>query len=656
MLRSAGVAGAGAASLVAARRRPARAASDGREVAILGGGMAGLTAAHELLERGFRVTVYERKALGGKARSMDVHGSATGGRRGLPGEHGFRFFPGFYHHIPDTMRRIPHGEIAGRTVYDYLVDTTETMVERTEGRPNGFLFGFTFDPAEVFTPEGLQAIITKELIEQGQVPPHESAYAAERLAVFLTSSDERRFGQWEHVSWWDFIGAESRSRQYQDVAARGLTRTLVAAKEKLASTRTIGNVGEAIIYNAMGRGADGAVDRVLALPTNEAWIDPWVALLADMGVRFVLDARVNGLEVEDGRVVAAHSVDSNGRCDRITADWFVSAMPMERFRQLVTPAVLAADPSLEGLDDLFVDWMNGIQFYLRERIDFVHGHVTFADAPWALTALTQAQFWPTRDWPSDYGDGSAVDCLSVDISDWDTPGILFGKPAKQCSPEEVKAEVWAQITAHLNDRGTEVLAEDNLHSWFLDPAIGWNPAVGHNTNDEPLLVNTVSTWEKRPTAVTGIENLFLSGDFVQTDVDLATMEGANASARAAVIGLLEAAGSNAAPPATFGLYDPPEFAAYKQVDAAMYAAGLPHTLDADPAASSPSERIAQEVWIDPDPVDLDCAEVEDASSVAEGQQPLPSTGGGMVLVSAAAIAAAAALRARAGRVSRPPTR
>ena len=38
-------------------------------VAVLGGGVAGLTAAHELSERGFAVDVYEARDLfGGKAR------------------------------------------------------------------------------------------------------------------------------------------------------------------------------------------------------------------------------------------------------------------------------------------------------------------------------------------------------------------------------------------------------------------------------------------------------------------------------------------------------------------------------------------------------------------------------------------------------------
>ena len=81
-----------------------------KTVAVLGGGVGGLSAAHELAQRGFKVTVYEsRDAFGGKARSMDVPGSGTGERVHLPGEHGFRFFPSFYRHLVDTMERIPRG-------------------------------------------------------------------------------------------------------------------------------------------------------------------------------------------------------------------------------------------------------------------------------------------------------------------------------------------------------------------------------------------------------------------------------------------------------------------------------------------------------------------------------------------------------------------
>src|ERR1700760_356452 len=90
-------------------------------VVVLGGGVAGMSAAHELVERGFEVVVLERSDLaGGKARSIPVvdNGEDTSGHQlasgaigpiehRLPGEHGVRFFPGFYKHVVDTMRRTP---------------------------------------------------------------------------------------------------------------------------------------------------------------------------------------------------------------------------------------------------------------------------------------------------------------------------------------------------------------------------------------------------------------------------------------------------------------------------------------------------------------------------------------------------------------------
>ena len=74
------------------------------KVIVLGGGVAGMSAAHELAERGFEVVVFEaRAATGGKARSFPFPGSATQGRPPLPGEHGFRFFPGFYRHAQTEL-------------------------------------------------------------------------------------------------------------------------------------------------------------------------------------------------------------------------------------------------------------------------------------------------------------------------------------------------------------------------------------------------------------------------------------------------------------------------------------------------------------------------------------------------------------------------
>lgn len=170
LLRVAGAAAVVAGTNLGVSQSPAAALSrrPGRRVAVLGGGMSGLTAAHELAERGFEVTVYERKSLGGKSRSIPVPGTGQGGRRALPGEHGFRFFPGFYHHVPDTMRRIPFpGNANG--VWDNLVGAAETRLSRT-GSADATVPG-RVDPV-MLDPETLRQTLIAALNLGTRVPPH----------------------------------------------------------------------------------------------------------------------------------------------------------------------------------------------------------------------------------------------------------------------------------------------------------------------------------------------------------------------------------------------------------------------------------------------------------------------------------------------------
>ncbi|NSL43873.1 FAD-dependent oxidoreductase, partial [Streptomyces sp. 8P21H-1] len=549
-----------------------------RSVAVLGGGVAGLTAAHELAERGFRVTVHERKALGGKARSMDVPDSGTGGRAPLPGEHGFRFIPGIYHNLPDTMRRIPFpGNPNG--VHDNLVAPEEMLFARSGGRediriplprPGG-------TPAEL-TPDEIRRALTAFLDTSFHLPLHETLYFADRLLVFLTSCDERRDGTWERTPWWEFVRAGRMSYDYQRLLAVGITRNIVATKAEEASTRTVGSVLEAFLFNALGRGADGPVDRILNAPTNEAWIDPWVTYLKSLGVGFEVGWTVLDLPLEAGRIAGAVMEDRAGTRRTVTADHYICAMPVEHARRTWNPALRAADPQLAACDLLETDWMTGIQFYLTESAPLAHGHLDLVDSPWSLTAIAQARHWPGHDFPADFGDGTVVDCLSVDVSEWDRPGILYGRTAKQCTRAEVAREVWAQLKASLNDTGRTVLKDSALHSWFLDPAVG-GLGTPDPTNDEQLLIHPTGTFHHRPRSATRIPNLFLAGDYVAVPIDLATMEGANTSARQAVNALLEHVGSPAGRCTVTPLYRAPEFEALKRHDRTRHRLGLPNLFD-----------------------------------------------------------------------------
>ena len=578
-LRDTAVVATSAAAAAVLGGRLGSAAEDpaGRTLAIFGAGVAGLTAAHELAERGFRVTVYERDHIGGKAWSLGVPGSGRG-RSDLPGEHGFRFFPGFYLNLGDTMRRIP---IPGGTAYDRLVRAS-TYRTSFAGRPD--LTAPLSLPPEGVTPETFVESLAAALMGAYKLPPHEAAYFASKLFVYVTSCDARRLGQWDRVSWKDFIREDRMSEEYRTVASRSLVRNLAATKSDEASTHAIGLVGEASFMSLMGRGNDenATFDRVLDGPTSEVWLDAWTELLVGLGVEFRTGWSLAELHVQDGRM--SHAIVNDGQQRHsVTADWFIAAIPLERMAALLTPDILAADPALDGITRLKTDWMVGLQFYLRERLPLAHGHVNYVNSPFGLTSISQAQFW-SRPLP-DYGDGTVQESFSTILSDWETPGILYGKPAKDLEPHEIAREVFAQIQAHLNDNGRAVLRDDMLHSWFLDPAIhphaDASPGV---TNDTPLFIQDPGEWSNRPESVTAIENFFLAGDWVRTHINVTTMDGANQGGRQAANGVLAAAGSREAPATLWPLYEPPEYKPYRLLDRARYERRQPNTFDPDQAA------------------------------------------------------------------------
>ena len=574
-LRDSAAAGAGVAlggPMATAIGQQAR--SRGRRVAILGGGVGGLSAAHELIERGFEVTVYEHRALGGKARSVGVPGSARHGRRPLPGEHGMRLFPGFYANLPETMRRIPDGSNPNGT-FDNLVAASQFGISRDSGRED-VLLPVTVNPAP-WRLEQLRPALVGGFAQATALPPAEVEHFVERLLVFMTSCDARREGEWDPTSWWDFVSAERFSEDYRRVLVGSLTRQLLAAKADRVSTRTAGLLWEAFLLNMTGRSTTEPFDRVLDAPTNEAWIDPWVRHLRSLGVRFRLESTVERFALAGERIGSARVRSRRGR-EWVEADWFVCALPVERARRLFSAAVERRDPALGRTRRLVTDWMNGMQIYMREPTPILHGHVFYVDSPWALSSISQAQFWTERVFPRDYGDGSVRDCISIDIGDFNEPGIVFGKPARELRPRQVAREVLAQIRAHLDDTGADSIPRDAIHSWFLDPGLVYRDAGGPRSQD-PLLINTPGSLADRPDAASAIPNLFLASDYVRVSVDVACMEGANEAARRGVNALLERSGSREERCAVHELFRPPELEGLKQADEALYALGLPNALD-----------------------------------------------------------------------------
>jgi uncharacterized protein with NAD-binding domain and iron-sulfur cluster len=374
------------------------------------------------------------------------------------------------------------------------------------------------------------------------------------------------------------------SEEYQKQFADGLTRNLAAAKPRDMSVNSTGIVGESFAYSLSGRPdhPDGAADRVLNAPTNDAWIDPWVAELRRLGVDIWLGAAVESLEVRGGRISRVGVRRSDGTAYELTPDFVVCAVPVERALALFSGDVLSADPTLESLGRLRTEWMNGVVFHLDRPVPVTHGHVNYLDSEFGLTSISQAQVW-RPDFAATYGDGRAQESFSAIISDWSTPGTLYGKPAWSLTPGQICDEVWAQLKAHLNDSGRTLLRDEWVVSRFVDTAISYPDHLRHSAriaeNDDPLLINTPGSWDDRPGTGTAIGNLMLAGDYVRNTMNVATMESACETGKRAAQAILEAAGFGGNPVRLDNRWIPPENEPLKRADAERWKLGLPHVLD-----------------------------------------------------------------------------
>ena len=107
-----------------------------KHVIIIGGGIAGLTAAHELVEQNYKVTLIERNSIvGGLARTFQ-----DSSKKICPYEYSWRAYGEWYQNVYDIMKRIPFSD--KETVFDKLVilqggekTCSKKIPEYSDGKP-----------------------------------------------------------------------------------------------------------------------------------------------------------------------------------------------------------------------------------------------------------------------------------------------------------------------------------------------------------------------------------------------------------------------------------------------------------------------------------------------------------------------------------------
>ncbi len=293
-----------------------------RSALVVGGGIAGLSAALELAERGYAVSVREADTvLGGRLATRDVD---PGLGRTFRVEHGLHMWFDNYRTFADIRHRLgvddhfrPYDQV------DFIF--RDYLPERLESTPKLF-------------PFNLAGIVDRS-------PNLEWSDVFGSLGIFgdlLGFTMRNLYERLDEVSFLEWIERNRVSPAFRDVVF------LPAAHVTLNRVADLSAAEMLLFQHLYFTSQPFAFDREVTTTDHAtALIDPWVARLRSLGVQVRTGAPVPGLRFESGRAVGV--VDEPERYD-----WVVLATDVGGTQRVLagSTADAATGPALAGLRDV----------------------------------------------------------------------------------------------------------------------------------------------------------------------------------------------------------------------------------------------------------------------------------------------------------------
>ena len=491
--------------------------------AVYGAGIAGLTAAHELVRRGWTVRVYEANPdVGGFFRSARLDSDG-----GTPSEYSWHGIGPWYHNVFDVMKQIPFD--AGGSVYERALSRTiDFGIAPDRGEARFDDTGVFPDVAQMFRMTRLDVARWAWLMLKTWTANRRSHcdYATRNAAA-----------EWARVL--SPTGSETWAACFGPWVGSDWTRVSLHQVGLFFRRQLITRPAHAHAADAQGPAwSHGARSGWLLLrgPSSECWFEHWVRHLESGGVRFEFNCAVQRLELEDGRI-ARVQLDGG---QRVEADVHVLAInPFAAAEVLArTPALIRAEP-LDKFSRLVQDGPHtqvGFRIEFSERIRWPRPRcaVVIADSEFNITLFAQEQAWPEE---VSLGDGvaslwTATACVSS------VPGRVHGLPVERCTKQQFIDEVTAQLlrcealdTLVRSGNGGRALASFPIrrvqvwHEWRFSPE-----GIEHR---QPKWVNTTRTQRWQPPQRTSLPNLALAGAHTRTEADVWSIEAAVESGRRA---------------------------------------------------------------------------------------------------------------------------
>ena len=491
-----------------------------KSIVIFGAGIAGLTAAHELAQLGYNVSVYETlDQPGGFFRSSRLE------KDNMPSEYSWHGMGPWYHNAFDLMQQIPFSEKG--SIYDLALS-----------RPVDFGIFPDTDTAQFFD-EGV-----KSLPKMFRMKNWEFVKWFYLMLKTWTSNTRSKID-------YDKINAAQAWKPLMEDEAHKTWRSCfgpwIGSDWSKVSLQTAGDFfRKQLTTKAVNRHkADqngpawtqgtGAGWLLFKGPSSEYWFNPWITYLKGKWVRFYWGQTLTKLEFDGTTITSACCGGEN-----IQADIYILAI-----NPFIAAEILNQTPALERQEELrlFKPLIQGgphIQVSFRlafdEEIKFPRKRtaVVISDSEFNLTLFAEEQVWDKdvdlgRDIKSLW---TGTSCIST------VPGRIYRKPVAMCSKDEFIEEVKAQILScgaldglikeANHGRGLRDFSLVKIEVWHE-----WEFSPEGIKSLQPKWVNSTDTQTYLPAQKTPVPNLFLAGAHTRTQAQVWSIEGAVESGRRA---------------------------------------------------------------------------------------------------------------------------
>jgi len=545
------------------------------KVNIYGCGLSGLTVAHELVEKGFQVEIFEKARIGGgMARSFRYN-------NGVPTEHSWRGYAPFYKNVFEIMKRIPVKETCSRDDFGTYYSIKEVKKHTTKdslwtyykgevydvtrfigSHPGGSLIlnaggkdlekvwkdlGYSWhmeNPYVMKTLEKYKIGKLKEGFQSKTTYDNLNIDTIQALRLDNSSSGNKASLKIRDIPYIGYLYSKvlfsnKRRKDYYKISFDKLVKNKISKSSYRYVVNfkggTVAGIDpkslsyfHVIWFQKLGFDAlnfNFFIDRdykwkVLNKPTNEGWIDPWISFLRNKGVKFNFNVELERIK-HDGKKIEYCVVNGT----KVVAKEHVFALDPYSLNQILKRSNLH---TLQQKIEKSLTVNNQISFRLgfRKKVRMPKKNVllSFVESPYHILSYFQEDHWCSG---IDLGmNGKIKSLMSGTLVTAYYPGVIYKKSATSLTKQQLIEEIIEQIFKSkdfLNIVENKITKEDII---FKEIFSDWEEKNGRLVSKNVKWVNNTMNQEYRPLGNTNYYNMYLTGAHNLTTVDVWSMESA----------------------------------------------------------------------------------------------------------------------------------